>query len=732
MKKRILCALLSAVLLLDVGSFPVGAAAGGTTTATQTVINNNVSAATSGARAESRTSALSVQPGFAYYENGNIVWYDEIFAAGQTYSVIVNGGMPVLLVAQRDGRLDLQYGGSGMISMSAVNVNTSDTASVLVDMTVAGTQGIVKEYPNGKVQAEALRETEGNIGKIILVYADANETNLALVKDSQGSALVDISEAAVIDHVMVVDYRKNPDNTIGYGVRRRLDYQRESLGVPVLRSVSNGECKFTITWNAVPYASKYYVYRTDAQGRRIGGVTVVTTTSYTRTGIKGNEDYYYIVAAVANGRSGSVTGQPSAVMRARPTMKELSKVTSLKATAGDASVKLSWAKTSYATKYIIQRSVAGSNDWREVASTTGTSYTFSDVINGKKYYFRVRAARTVNGYTVRGANATASATPKLVKPTKPTSFTIAESASGYKLSWKSSGKVTGFIVYSYDYDKQKYVKLATVKNATSYIHKGSKNTERYKYAVKAYRNDNGNYYESALVEKIVYGKKLIADTNNTIHPLYYTAYTKKKVGMFKKQNQSSSSQYFRVVKKGTKVTVVRLHPFKPKIRLADGTEGYTFRGALRLSAELYTSKQYTRMQAECFINQGGYGSSTNHLIWIATYPQMVYIFKGSKGNWTLVRSGQVATGAIDTPAYPGENKIAVKQRWHRYGKRFYQYVCKMTGGNAFHTRPAYRSTGRYVDPRLGRPLSHGCVRVTDSVGNYIFYNCPINTKVVIY
>ena len=156
--------------------------------------------------------------------------------------------------------------------------------------------------------------------------------------------------------------------------------------------------------------------------------------------------------------------------------------------------------------------------------------------------------------------------------------------------------------------------------------------------------------------------------------MYYTAYTKKKVGMFKTQWETSSSKYIRVLKKGTKITVIRNHPQKPKIRLADGTEGFTYRGAIRLSKEHFTSQDYTKQQIECFVNQKGYASSTQYLIWVATYPQRIYVFSGSKGNWKLIRSGKCATGAITTPDYPGEQKITKKVRWHRYGSVSYTHL----------------------------------------------------------
>lgn len=727
MKKRLLCVLLSATLLLDVGGVSVSASSAG-----MGIVGT--------AAPIMRTAGEEQSSGngnYAYYETPtHIVWANESFEAGKTYQVMIGETLLGEFGAEAAGLLRVPAPSSGTVQLTAKEKDSeSDPVTVQLDAGIVGNKGVLREYPNGMVKVEDLQGESLPIinGKLVFVYSDESENKLAAVKDIQNQDFVDISDIPQIHHVAVVDYQNSALGKI-YGTKRNITEEKVSLGVPTVKTVANGECKFSITWNTVAEASKYIVHRTDASGNPTGEKTEITGNTFTKTGIAGNTKYYYKVQAVANGRSGAVYSdiKKSAVITANPTMITPAQVKSLKASAGDTQITLSWAKTANATKYLVQRSVAGSGVWTTVGTTTGTSYKCSNLVNGKKYTFAVRAQRTVNGYTVSGAVAYVSAAPVLVKPTVPTGLTVTETASGNKLTWKSSGKVTGFIIYLYDFDKNQYKRLAVVNNATSYIHKGAKSTDRYKYAVRAYRSDNGKYYESGYTEKLVFGKKLISSTDSTVHALYYRAYLKKKIGMFKTQWETSSKNYIRVMKKGTKVTVIVLHPTKPKIRLDDGTIGYTYRGALRLTSEQYTSKAYTRQQAECFVNRNGYSSSTNHLIWVATYPQRVYVFKGSRGNWTLVRSAQCATGKITTPDYPGFKYIKRKQRIHTYGKRFYQYISGLEDGNYFHTRPAYRKSGRYVDSRLGRPLSNGCIRLPDPDASYIYYNCGKGTRVVIY
>lgn len=738
-RKRILCALLAAAMLMDVGSLPVGAAALGSDVRVASEVQNTEGSAlqTEITPSEPITGEpiYSTEGSYAYYDadNHQVVWYNEAFVKNTVYTVSAGGyNSPVTANASRALIFKLSLAADENVQLTAVKDGDNTKYTVSVRGRVLGTKGAVKEYSSGKIQAEGLKEApETRVsGKIIFVYGDASENALVLMKDSQGAAAVDLSEAKTIHHIVAVDYIKNSDGSYIFGSKRQLPYTAELSAVQSINTVA-GDQEVMLTWNGVSGATQYIILQSVAGTNKWSQAGTTASTSYTCNKLYNGKQYYFMIRPVRTVGVYTQLGPHSKYGVAKPFA--LGQPQSVKAVAGDTQATVSWSKVANATGYTVKYSVVGSNIWVTAGTTAGTSYTCSNLTNGKKYYFMVQAVRTVGSYTQLGKNSKYGvAAPVMKKPTTPTSLTVTETSSGNKLTWKSSGKVTGFIVYSYDYDKSKYVKLATVKNATSYIHKGAKSTERYKYAVRAYRSEGSTYLESALAEKIIFGKKLVSSTNSTVHPLYYTAYMKKKIGMFKTQWETSSSKYIRVIKKGTKVTVIRLHPSKPKIRLSDGTEGYTYRGALRLSSELYTSKQYTKQQVECFVNQRTYTSNTKYLIWIATYPQTIYVFKGSKGNWTLVRSGRCATGAITTPDYPGEKKVSGKKRWHYYGKRFYQYLSILNDGNTIHTRPAYRKSGKYVDSRLGRPLSHGCIRVTDADGGYIYKNCGKGTKVVVY
>ncbi len=78
------------------------------------------------------------------------------------------------------------------------------------------------------------------------------------------------------------------------------------------------------------------------------------------------------------------------------------KPASVKATAGKASVKVSWKKTSNATGYVVYRSTSKSGKYTKVATLKDAgkvSYTDKKAKKGKKYFYKVKAYNNANGVT---------------------------------------------------------------------------------------------------------------------------------------------------------------------------------------------------------------------------------------------------------------------------------------------------------------------------------------------
>ena len=134
-----------------------------------------------------------------------------------------------------------------------------------------------------------------------------------------------------------------------------------------------------------------------------------------------------------------------------------------------------------------------------------------------------------------------------------------------------------------------------------------------------------------------------------------------------------------------------------------------------------TSKQYSWDEAQKLVNSIGISSDTDMLIWVNQYTQKEYIFRGSQGHWVHAAGPwEIASGSPSTPTDTGTTRI--RQKVRSDGPPYWN-VCSVFSihGNL----PNYWGD-------LGWPKSGACVRNTNSHAGWIYYNCPIGTRVFIY
>ena len=132
-------------------------------------------------------------------------------------------------------------------------------------------------------------------------------------------------------------------------------------------------------------------------------------------------------------------------------------------------------------------------------------------------------------------------------------------------------------------------------------------------------------------------------------------------------------------------------------------------------------KYYDKTSAEAFVNRYGKSSKTKYLIWVSTYQQHLYIFKGSKGKWKLYKDWECSTGAAKSPTPTGFDK-AIQDKWRNHSGIDYWSPFQHT--NSIHGQRSY-----YV---FGKPQSNGCVRNFDQNAKWLYYNCAIGTGLIVY
>ena len=144
---------------------------------------------------------------------------------------------------------------------------------------------------------------------------------------------------------------------------------------------------------------------------------------------------------------------------------------------------------------------------------------------------------------------------------------------------------------------------------------------------------------------------------------------------------------------------------------------------------------YSQAEKEIWINAKGYSSNTQYLLWINRAYQHVNVFQGSKGNWKMIKSFLVGTGAAGTPTPTGLTTVSYKSAggWTTGTYTVRPVVGFYPGtGYAFHSRLCYPGTDTEYDFSAGYPVSHGCVRMYKSDIQWIYNNIPVGTAVVIF
>lgn len=194
----------------------------------------------------------------------------------------------------------------------------------------------------------------------------------------------------------------------------------------------------TLSWNAVPGATSYRVWRSNGQRVTLSS----TARSYTFTGLLPSRNYTLMVWAIGNGGLSPYARVGIHTLGPKPaTPTGLRPTTSVTATTGTAT--LTWNAVSGAASYGLWRS-GGQN-----VTTTSTSYTFRNLLPYETYNLYVWA---VDSAGRKSTNARASITmpqrPGVARPGSPTGVTTSGlTSSSVTLNWSAGTGVSKYAVW---------------------------------------------------------------------------------------------------------------------------------------------------------------------------------------------------------------------------------------------------------------------------------------------
>lgn len=213
-----------------------------------------------------------------------------------------------------------------------------------------------------------------------------------------------------------------------------------------------------VTWASVDGATGYEIQRATGQNAPYSKIGQTTDTTFNDTDVTLGIVYWYRVRARAAGEFGP-RSEPASGYPEEADLQAPSAPTSISATRGDHTNKVvvSWDAMEFATSYEVYRKDDQEDSYKQVGTSSGTSYDDTNVSPGSTYWYRTRACGEAgcSGFSPDEAwGFAAEAPPGDEPPIAPRVLNATEGAHNNKvrLDWTASAAATYYEVYRADDD----------------------------------------------------------------------------------------------------------------------------------------------------------------------------------------------------------------------------------------------------------------------------------------
>ena len=228
----------------------------------------------------------------------------------------------------------------------------------------------------------------------------------------------------------------------------------------------------TITWNALPDATFYFVHRWEGtQGSHIYGISVydTTETTYTSTDLTPDTTYSFRILAFIDSYGYSSFSQ---TVTAATMIEEIEADPSIPAgltvradeTTSD-SITISWTAVSGASSYIVQKLGGASETFTQVATPTGTTHTSIGLTPNTSYSFRVAAL--ISGEQKPWSSTVSATTPATEYHGAPTELAVAAiDQNSITISWTAISSASSYIIERSEGTQGSFTQIATTTSAS--------------------------------------------------------------------------------------------------------------------------------------------------------------------------------------------------------------------------------------------------------------------------
>ena len=173
-----------------------------------------------------------------------------------------------------------------------------------------------------------------------------------------------------------------------------------------LKAKKQTTTSITLNWSKASGATGYEVYKYNSSKKKWEKVGSTTKTSYTVKKLKAGTKYKFKVRAYKTVNKKKYYGSYSSELQTA-TKTSTPKITSV--TTGSKKANLKWKKVSGATGYEVYMATSKNGKYSKVKTITKSStvkYSKTKLKKNKKYYFKVRTYKTVNGKKIYSSYST--------------------------------------------------------------------------------------------------------------------------------------------------------------------------------------------------------------------------------------------------------------------------------------------------------------------------------------
>lgn len=245
-------------------------------------------------------------------------------------------------------------------------------------------------------------------------------------------------------------------------------------------TIANKAGGIQVSWKKITGAEGYAVYRSYLKsGKWTGWKKVATATGVSALDktVSSGTTYRYYVQAVLDANKSSYKASSSLKYLATPTVK---------ATAGDMQITVTWNKITGASGYTVYRrqmTSSGWSSWKSLASQKSLTYTDKKITADTQYQYTVKAySGSVKSDAKSSATVATMAVPKV---------TVENSLDAIIAKWSKITGATGYQVYRRELSGSSWSswKQLAVTIELSYTDAAFENGKTYQYAARAVKGD---------------------------------------------------------------------------------------------------------------------------------------------------------------------------------------------------------------------------------------------------